>query len=289
LFVDRFRDIERFESGSGIPRIGRFSPSPRIEDLASLTLPAADVAALSQCRPGRCEVKLPAAAMERLRDEPDWTSPNAALDADRIVREMILDLVLGYQAAGNAALGHLDDDDTSLPVEEQFRAIFPRVDGMPVPIPDLLTYLEHYPLGRPVGAEDFFYWSVIDFGLKPTIRVNHVTILPLGPDPPSGVAYVISIKQLYASHYFRSALELRFVVDERRAGREGSALISITRSRNDGMTGFGGLFRRPIVARRSRDAVRGYLDAIKRRIEEPFPAAPCLAGEVPVCREGQRP
>ena len=39
-FVDRFRDIERFERGPGILQIGRFCSAPRIEDLASLTLSA---------------------------------------------------------------------------------------------------------------------------------------------------------------------------------------------------------------------------------------------------------
>ena len=39
-FVDRFGDIERFESGPGIPQIGRFGIPPRLEDLASLTIPA---------------------------------------------------------------------------------------------------------------------------------------------------------------------------------------------------------------------------------------------------------
>jgi hypothetical protein len=43
LFVDRFGDIERFESGPGVLQIGRFGSPPRLKDLASLTLPAKDV------------------------------------------------------------------------------------------------------------------------------------------------------------------------------------------------------------------------------------------------------
>ena len=42
-FVERFRDIVRFESGPGIPQIGRFGSPPRLEDLASLTLSRTDV------------------------------------------------------------------------------------------------------------------------------------------------------------------------------------------------------------------------------------------------------
>jgi len=274
-FVERFRDIVQFERGPGIPQIARFHSPPGLEDLRSLTLPPTDVATLHRCRPGDCDVKLSAAAMRRFRDEVDWSSPNAARQADEVAREMIFDLVRAYQTEGNAALGHYEDGDEPLPVAEQFRALLANSDPLPVPVPELLAYLDDYPHGRLEGAEDIFYWTVVDFGLKPTIRVNHVTIYPLGGSPPpSGVRHAIAIKQLYASHYFHTTLELRFLIDDdRRAGR-GTSLISITRSRNDGMTGFKGLFLRPIIRTRSRDAVRSYLDQVKRQVERPAPAAP---------------
>ena len=272
-FIERFRDIVRFERGPKIPQIGRFGSPPRLEDLASLTLPAADVTALSKCGPGDCDVKLPAAAMRRLRSEVDWLSPNAAHRANQIVREVILDLVRAYQADGNAALGYYDDGDEPLLVAEQFRALLAAGDPLPAPVPELLAYLDTYPRGRPAGAEDFFYWTMVDFGLKLTVRVNHVTIYPLITSPTSRVTYTISTKQLYASHYFNTTLELRFLIDDdRRSDRRWTSLISITRSRTDGMTGFKGLFLRPIISHRSRDAVRGYLALVKRQVERP--AAP---------------
>ena len=71
-FLERFRDIEQFEKGPGIPQIGRFDSPPRSTDLASLTLPIGDFAALSRCRPGDCDVKLSAAAMSRFRRGKSW-------------------------------------------------------------------------------------------------------------------------------------------------------------------------------------------------------------------------
>ena len=62
-----------------------------------------------------------------------------------------------------------------------------------------MAYLDEYPRSRPADAEDFFYWSVVDFGLKPTVRANHVVIYPLA-SRPSGISHVVAIKQLYASH-----------------------------------------------------------------------------------------
>ncbi len=269
-FVARFRDIEEFERGPGIPQIGRFSAPPRIDDLQLLTLAPEDVEELSKCRPGDCEVKLSVDAMARFRSEVDWSSEDAPRQADAVARAMVLDLLRAYQAHGNAALGSYVDGKRPLAVAEHFRSLLASRDPLPVPVPALLAYLDDYPQGLPDGAEDFFYWTMVDFGMKPTIRLNHVTIRPLPDRLSTGVAYAIATKQLYASHYFHTTLELRFLLDRTdHEGREGSALISITRSRNDGMTGFRGLFLRPIIRRRSRDAVRGYLEHVKRQVERP--------------------
>jgi hypothetical protein len=271
-FIERFKDIERFERGPGVPQIGRFSSTPRIEDLAGLTLPPGDVNALSDCEPGDCGVKLSSAAMRRFRTDVDWSSPaTASRQANEVTREMILDLVRAYQATGNVALGQYDDGGEALSVADTFRAILASDGLLPVPIPAIKAYLDTYPRGRPDGAEDIFYWTMVNFGLKETIRVNHVVIVPMAPDPSAGVEYVIATKQLYASHYFHTTLELRFLVDDPRPGRRGFYLISYTRSRSDGMTGLTGLFLRSIVSRRSGNAVRKYLDLVKEQVERPTP------------------
>jgi hypothetical protein len=271
-FVDRFRDIERFERGPGVPQIGRFGILPRPEDLAALTLPAKDLAALPTCRPGDCDVKLSTAAMTRFRNQVNWSSPNAALQAHDVARELILELVRAYQAHGNAALGQYDDRGEPLLVAEEFRALLTSGNLLPLPVPGLMAYLEEYPRSQPSGAEDFFYWSTVDFGLKPTVRVNHVIVYPLAGGP-SGVSHVIAIKQLYASHYFQTTLELRFLVDDAsRANRPGFYLLSITRSRIDGTSGLKGALLRSVISRRSRTAVRNYLEHLKRQVERTTPS-----------------
>jgi hypothetical protein len=266
-FVDQFRDIEQFERGPRIPQIGRFSNPPRLSDLAALALPPDDVRALARCRPSDCDVKLSAAAMARFRNQVDWSSPNAARQAQDVARAMILGLVNGYRENGDVALPDYDDGDEPMPVAEQFRALLASDSRLPVPVPELTAYLNDYPRNRPGGAEDFFYWAVVDFGLKPTVRVNHVIIYPLAARP-SGVSHVIAIKQLYASHYFHTTLELRMLIDDdRRADRSGFYLLSLTRSRIDGTTGLTGSLLRPVINRRSRTAVRGYLEHLKRQVE----------------------
>lgn len=267
VLVARFEDIVAFEKGPGIPQIGRFSDPARIEDLAGLTLPADDIEALRRCRQGNCDLKLSASAIRRFQDEVDWSAPDAAAQANVVMREMIVELVEGYRRTGNSALGQYEDSSDPQPVAEQFRALLDSREYLPTPVPELFTYLDNYPRGRPDGAVSILYWTMVDFGLKLTIRVNHVTIYPLTPPRTPGIVYAIAIKQLYASHYFHTTLELRFLFEDERAGRSGTTLVSLTRSRNDGMTGLKGLFLRPIISRRSRDGVRQYLGHLKQQVE----------------------
>jgi hypothetical protein len=126
------------------PQIGRFGIPPRPEDLASLTLPAKDVTALPTCRPGDCDVKLSTSAMTRFRNQVNWSSPNAALQAHDVARALILELVHAYQANGNAALGQYDDGGEPLLVTEEFRALLTSGNLLPLPVPGLMAYLEEY-------------------------------------------------------------------------------------------------------------------------------------------------
>ncbi|MYD69296.1 MAG: hypothetical protein F4W89_00915 [Acidobacteria bacterium] len=269
-YIEAFRAIEEFEHGPSILQIGRFSTPPRMEDLQALTLSSEDFIDLPKCRPGDCVMKLSAEAIESFRTEVTWSSPQAWRQADQVARTMLVDLVRTYQVMGNPALGTYFDHGPPLPVADQFRALLARRDALPASVPILFAYLEHYPRDLPPGADDFFYWSTVDFGLKPTIRVNHVTIYPLPERQSTGVAYAIAIKQIYASHYFHSALDLRFLIERLTAsGQPGAALVSVARSRSDGMTGFRGSLLRPIVRRRSRDALRNYLEHIQDLFEVP--------------------
>jgi hypothetical protein len=208
--------------------------------------------------------------MARFRNDVNWSSPNASNQANEIARQMLLELLRMYQANGNKALGHYDDGDEPLRATEEFRVLLRNEHLLPAPVPALVRYLEDYPNGRPEATEEFFYWSIVDFGLKPTVRMNHVTIQRLPRQSSSNIPYAIAITQLYASHYFQSALELRFLVEaDRVRGRSGFYLVSITRSRIDGVAGFTGSLLRPLINRRSRNAVRGYIEHVKRQVERP--------------------
>ena len=134
-------------------------------------------------------------------------------------------------------------------------------------MPELYDYLRDYPSGKPETAEEFFYWSKVNFGLRDTVRLNHVVVYR---DPNVPAEVTIASKMLYATHYFHTALDLRYFT--RDAGREGSRgfyLMTMLRSRTDGMTGvLGGMIRRRAV-KGSSEGLSKHLLAIKRDLERP--------------------
>lgn len=85
---------------------------------------------------------------------------------------------------------------------------------------------------------------------------------------PSGEGYLIANKMLYASHYFRSALELRFLAPVQTADKKTATfLVVVQRSYVDGLTGMKGkLLRGPIMSK-SRDALERYLVDCKNKVE----------------------
>jgi hypothetical protein len=145
-------------------------------------------------------------------------------------------------------------------VAQEFRSM---VDAMPelttyLPIPR--QYLLEYPNVDVAGVTSFIYWQETQFGLKPTIRINHLSIFE-----DSGDALVAS-KMLYANHYFWTGLELRALVADPARG-PGFWFVAVSRSRSDGLSGFTG----SIVRRRVRGEVQdGLLTALRttqRRLE----------------------
>ena len=133
------------------------------------------------------------------------------------MRRMAVEYIERYRSGGNAALAVYEDAGSPISISGEFEDMVRRSPGLTT-IPEVSTYLLQYPRARPAGVQDFFYWSLAEFGLKPVLRLNHVVIHPT--QPASGLQYAITTKQLYASHYFHTALEVRMLVDDaERPGR----------------------------------------------------------------------
>lgn len=264
-FVAAFQDIERFERGPGVLATKKISHPPTVADFDTMTLARDDLKALPKCRIGDCLVKLDAEALARFQTEVDWSASDAEAQANALARRLLYETVLAYQTGGNQSLARLSDRKHPTLIGEEFVGMLEGERYLPVPVAELYEYLRSYPAGKPETAEEFFYWSKVNFGLRDTVRLNHVVVYR-NPDAPAEVA--IASKLLYATHYFNAALDLRYVTrGTEGAESRGFYLLTVLRSRTDGMTGvFGGTVRRRAV-KGSSEALAKHLLAVKRALE----------------------
>lgn len=252
-YVELLNDIATFERGPRFRITRRISTPPRLEDFADLRLPEQDAADLRSCQIGDCEIKLGEHAIARIRAEIDWKRPDARRRADLLLQRITLDAVNDYRERGNSALPVYRDRGRPLSVAEEFRAIVDQMPELSSHFPAVRRSLLDYPLATVAGSSSFMYWQETSFGLKPTLRVSHLTIQEGAEET------VVTSKMLYATHYFRAALEMRVLVADPSRGR-GFWFITVNRSRLDGLSGFGGLF----VRRRVRsDVLSGTLTSLR--------------------------
>jgi hypothetical protein len=84
----------------------------------------------------------------------------------------------------------------------------------------------------------------------------------------AGPAYAIAVKQLYASHYFETALDLTFCVpDPENRERPGFYLITLKGSQQAGLTGLKGSLVRKVAVDKTRSSLERALATIKERLE----------------------
>jgi hypothetical protein len=104
------------------------------------------------------------------------------------------------------------------------------------------------------------YWQETQFGLRPTIRISHLVV----QERPNQT--VVASKMLYASHYFWTALELRVLLQDPARG-PGFWLVTVNRSRSDGLSGFIGRVIRSRVRSEVEDGTLAALTATKTKLE----------------------
>ena len=108
-----------------------------------------------------------------------------------------------------------------------------------------------------------FYWEEVNFGLKPTFRiVQRIVYRGASPTDP---AYAVAEKQLYASHYFETALDLTVCIKD--AQRPGFYIITVKGSKQAGLTGLKGSIVRKVAVDKARSSLERVLLTIKQRLE----------------------
>ena len=81
-------------------------------------------------------------------------------------------------------------------------------------------------------------------------------------------AYAVAVKQLYASHYFESALDLTVCVkDNKQPDHPGFYLITLKGSQKAGLTGLKGGIVRKVAVDNTRSSLEKALASIKQKLE----------------------
>ena len=256
-------DLDSLKSLPNYLAIRRFSNPPRLSDLAGFELDADDVNGLKECKPEHCEIQLPAENMEQFKNQIDWSGADPAEQVNNLAKKMALEALLAYQKGGNAALGMYRDKKSPAQVSEQFHALLSRSKVLPERLPAFYSYLLDYPKASLPDSSSVFYWEKVKFGLKPTLRINQqIAARATGEHGPIDV---IAIKQLYASHYFQTALDLNFCVP---GTTEGFYLVTVKGSEQAGLTGAKGRMVRKVAIDKTRSSLEKSLAAIRTQLEK---------------------
>jgi len=262
-FVDDIRNVESLEDGENYLVVKKFSNPPVLADVQRLTLEPEDLEDLKDCEPGDCDIQLPSVEIGQFAKQIDWKAPDVEKKVNQLAQQKALEVVNKYLKGGTKALSDYEDKSKPLNIAKTYDDLLHHTDALPVQIPEFYEYLLNYPASQLPGAEDFFYWEKVKFGLKPTIRGNHVIIYG-GKD--GGSDYVVAFKQLYATHYFLAALDLWFCLDD--PGSDDFYLFTLKGSRQHGLTGFKGSILRKVVVGRTQDSVQQSLAYMKARFEK---------------------
>jgi hypothetical protein len=260
-FLARVHDIARFKSGPDILQIGKFSHTPKLDDLAALTVDSGDFDVTS-CRQRNCGVRLPAAVIQRFEREIDAKAPDAQQRAAALFKRVLLDDVTAYVAGSAGRFEQYDDGTRPIRPLDEFDGVLANSPSLAALMPGLPEHLKNFPSSRLSDADDFLYWSKEKFGYAPFISVTHVTIVC-----PSAATCVMTTKDVYSSRYIDASLAIAIATDTLETP-EAFYLVYGNRSRANALKGgFSGL-RRVLVERRARGSLEQNLRHLKIELEK---------------------
>ncbi len=261
-YVEFAHDFDRFRKLPNYLAFGVFTDPPQLSNLIGFSLEDDEITALRKCEPRDCLIQVPASLMEQVQRTVDWSSATANQQVNDLLRKTALDLLTQFETKGNQALGVYHDKTNPTDVPQQFAYMLSYASALPQRLPDFHRYLLTYPENKPGNVDNIFYWEKVKFGLKPTLRiVQRITMRGRSDD---AVACAIAEKQLYASHYFETALDLSFCVRlSEDSSKPGFYLIKEMGSKQAGLTGVKGSIIRKTAVGRSLSNLQAALTAIR--------------------------
>ena len=249
-------DIESFMRAAGTQNVGAINQPASAADFARVPLDDVDFSDLASCRPGRCDVRMPAAYLERFQKDVNFKTPEARTRATTLTHSLLADYAAAYQRGGDAAVGTLHNPEAAGESSSQFRDMLRRSTKVWDLAYPFVSYLETYPDSPPEKITSRFYWTRDKVGLKPVLTLHHVGIQEF----PDG-RVLVADKQFYASRQIDAALVIALGIPTADTKRY-DLLVSV-KARADGVSGVAGRMLRGRIEKEVTQGLRNYLTWIR--------------------------
>jgi len=251
--ADWLKNIEHFRNAAELGITHVIPSPPAAAAFAGVNLDANDLVELRQCGSGKCAIRLSADALGRLQRDVAWDTPQAAAQANDIVRQMLLGYTTGYVQGGHAGLGAYDGPQARPSFADEMRTLIREATALTDLAPELVAYLEGYPSATLPGADQLFYWSSVTAGSDAILSLHHLVVYRRGTNE-----VWVADKSLYASRFIDAGLLAIGLYD----APDGSGYYAIagTRVRASRLGGVAGTVLRRQVQRSASDTVKMYLE-----------------------------
>jgi len=232
-YVRRLRDFRQSLRSPARTRFGIFSDPVSPADVQAVTIGQDDAQDLKKCEAGKCDFKLPATEMQRIRNRIDWSKGDQPAQVTAYAQQRLLEYASDYRTRGDAAMV-IYDDRGNVRASDAFAELLAQSPYVYRYAPSLARYLSDYPRAKLNGVSDALFWSETAAPrMRRTLTVTHLALYSPPELPGTTLA---AAKQIYANHYFEAAFDLTTIVDRPQAdGSSGMYLIVLRRFRFDNL------------------------------------------------------
>ena len=251
MLAEWARSIAQLKKSPYVLVARRFSDPPALDDLQNLTLDETDLDTARRCRPGDCDLKMPADDIVSLRQTAEASGPLWKEAVQQEFRRVVLNRVKAYRESGFAALPPYADRRKSLDPQAAFGLLVGRS-----------PFLQSHAFSA-ADTESFFYWSKEQFGTgKPVISVTHLDIVR--PRGLSALRVALVSREILATHYRNASLGVTAISEDPSGQRY---LVYVNRSQLDVLGGVFGAWKRAVVEGKLKNESATVLKEVRRRLE----------------------
>jgi hypothetical protein len=261
-FMSYAQRPERFAASDYVSEMGRLTRLDPTTDLGSLRVRDEDVKAVRSCVLGDCDLKLPAAAIQRV-SQLDREGDGFSAAVSSVVLGWLKDYLGEYRSRGNSALVVYADRSERQPLAAALDYLLAGSTVMSQHAAGLHRYLATGVADSGLGMGEQFYWSVEEFGMRPLTTITQQ--IAYSPDASDLREAWVAQKLLYASHYVQASLKVARLVENTTGEVAPSAyLVYEQRLMFDGIVGG---IKRALLKRHLRCYVHDRIEEMREGLE----------------------